>query len=311
MLRNVDDNPGGRNIYKPISLNYVNGLIAKFGGAITSWADRNSLPLPLFLEEPEMLFPVGYKAAPIGEENCGYFGCVYKSEDSGVVVKITTDQNEAQFIQAMLFMEHTGGFRPKGLIKYLSIAQIASKFYGLRPYIVWRDVATEIGGWEGALDHDQPSSVKAAQFVNEYHRASRALMDMDIRLEKSMSVTAYWAKTKQYLQILDGVREGEYDLDNSPEFVRRMYHCRELADAMEFFPEFPPPFVGPDPEYNFDISLLGQTLKELIDNRIVLADIHYGNIGELSSEPGVKIITDPGLAVILDRELTELEIPQL
>lgn len=310
MLRNVDDNPGGRNIYQPIKLDYVNGLIAKFGGAITNWAEQNNLPLPQFLEEPEMLFPVGYKAEPIGAENCGYFGCVYKSEDSSVVVKITTDQNEAQLIQALLFMEHTGGFRPGGIVKYHSIAQIASKFYGLRPYILWRDAATEIGGWEGTRESDEVST-RAAVLTDDYHHASRALMDMDIKLEKSMSLNAYWTKMRQLIRLFDGVREGEHELNHVPEFSRRIYRCRELADAMEFFPSFAPPFAGPDPEYNFDISLLGQTLKQLIDHRIILADIHYGNIGERSSDPGVKIITDPGLAIILDRELTELELPQL
>jgi hypothetical protein len=60
--------------------------------------------------------------------------------------------------------------------------------------------------------------------------------------------------------------------------------------------------------------LVGEALGELLDQGILLADVHRNNIGEVDLPDFSKwefVITDPGHMVALDPKWLEVNVPQL
>lgn len=139
-----ESNPKFRE--QPIDAVYVRKLIERYGHDLIAYASAHDLPLPQFESEPEMLFPTGFKAEPIvrgytGEtKHCGHFGCVFKTDRHDVVFKVTTDVNEAKFVNAVLLQRLQPDYMP-GLVEYFAIVKLPSKFHGSRTYAIWREEA--------------------------------------------------------------------------------------------------------------------------------------------------------------------------
>jgi hypothetical protein len=336
MVHVVGENP--RIPYHPVTSEYVSRLVNQHGRAIEKWADEHNLPQPEFHNEPEFLFPVGYKPVPVGIRmqvpserlsdwyKCGHFGCVFNSEDQRVVVKVTTDVNEAQFIQAVLHLK----LDMTGIVRYDSIARFPSKFHGRNVFILWREEAQQIGSWAGS-EEPRDQTQNAGALVGAYHSVSRHLLRLDEHFEKTLRGASYWNKIKTFWDAMDDnmgemnkafgeIERSHYFLTGAilntfkthpGYFTWLLFALHQLAERLMYFPTFSQYGPDGDGEDELDVSEMGRCLKEVIDHKMVIADLHFGNIGESQSSPGIKIVTDPGLVIFLDRGLADLEIPKL
>lgn len=149
-----------------------------------------------------------------------------------------------------------------------------------------------------------------------YHESSRALLEIDEYEERNRTNTKYWQFLSESSDVheelfedfesafastegFDSLIYSEFHNDaTSIQYAWLMFLCMQYADKLQNMPTYNTP----------DVSLLGQTLHAAISNQMVIADLHMGNIGETErTGTGVKVITDPGLVMILNRALAEAE----
>lgn len=83
----------------------------------------------------------GHVSADLAELGCGAYGCVLPTLDAGVVLKVTTDETEAEF----------AAYLSKDLIRpfvtvYRTVMSIPAKHEGRRIYLLWREEANDVGG---------------------------------------------------------------------------------------------------------------------------------------------------------------------
>ncbi len=228
---------------------------------------------------------------------CGNFGCVLPTGDPEIVLKLTHDKSEAQFA---LLASTMGANQPPGVVRYHSVVALpglsSDKMEPL--FLLWRDVATGVGeaidqypGMEDML-HDAREAAGRAFF---YIDAVMNGVGQPVRRRK---VEAPWASPDQFLSDL--------------------YQAFRLLDALypDGWPERLSEGVGPlafrgalqnIDAYRDFLSVIramyrggrsefaGGMLQWLEQEEIVIADVHYGNLG-LSLE-GAVVITDPGVAV--------------
>lgn len=77
------------------------------------------------------------------DEYLGYgsFGCVFKTNDDGVVFKITTDISEYDFVGYLMRSKK----KFSGIVKYFSAIEIKSVISTDRMFVMWRESAHAIG----------------------------------------------------------------------------------------------------------------------------------------------------------------------
>lgn len=107
-------------------------------------------------------------APDVVEYGCGKYGCVYPTSNPDVVLKLTTDRNEAVFAQFVI----NNKYFPPGIVKYYKAAKVGKIFCGEiytghlkgrkgsglptvegeTVYALWREAADNVGdtaGWRG------------------------------------------------------------------------------------------------------------------------------------------------------------------
>jgi len=87
--------------------------------------------------------------APLGpgrELGCGRYGCVVPTATPGIVLKITTDDTEAEFAFML-----AGDLVAPICIKYHRVVKTMARHEGKDVYLLWRDVAFDVGKVEETL----------------------------------------------------------------------------------------------------------------------------------------------------------------
>lgn len=83
----------------------------------------------------------GHVVGDFQEYGCGAYGCVYPTLDPGVVLKVTTDETEAEF----------AAYLSKDLVApivttYRMVMSLPAEHEGRRIYLLWRESADDVGG---------------------------------------------------------------------------------------------------------------------------------------------------------------------
>ncbi len=333
--------------------------------ALSAGASRLKLPLP----KNEV---VKKKHKPTEELGCAHYGCVWRSEQPGVVVKLTTDQTEAHTIAASMYLKEKKGFDPEGIVKYYAVFALPEQHRGRPVFVLWREEADSVGlpshhGYV-KLDYDTrefskllarfktlahearliavKEMKKIGEKFEEIRRLERDITDINSWAGSSASskseeaklakvrekvsnekdpMSAYWAWIKSQVDMGDMMHDefyerygeeasgvGRFDDDKILNALMRRHKgmpnrfawlieaCKQIAVEME--------------NANGKSYLVGKALNEYMEEGLLLADVHHNNVGVLRRPDytgGIFVITDPGHAIVLKKELSEIQIPTL
>lgn len=238
----------------------------------------------------------------VKEFGAGSWGVVSPTNYPRVVVKLTTDKPEAWLVSLILGQKQMGyagiGQPSHGIVRYDDVLQLKhEKHNGKEVFVIWRSEAKDIGSaLKGAI-------IKNDMIVGGNSAAMTTLMP----ITRVTSVIRYiWMDIAdlrkntpddaRYAAMLDVIwRHTQLRTIASPgpltritQALQQLWYelagaqndpvCRPIADAFEFF----------------------------LTRGVLLADVHWNNIGRDLAPPYPWIITDPGHAIVLD---TNIRIP--
>lgn len=230
---------------------------------------------------------------------CGHYGCVFRTHTPGLVMKISSDQSEAIFVKAAVKL----GDWPDGIVRYQAILDLPGSHRNRPVSIIWREEAYEIGVISSPQFEKNP---RAAQEVQRYHSAYMNAA----RVVREMSTKPNWPKmlveAKRFEEWAwnhviweDGERRTTSGTASGLAFMRYRGGQR-LAAALRICAICFEMWENTDSR-----SEIGAALGFYLDHGILLADVHYNNMGKVTREvPGwgeqvYDVITDPGHAVFL------------
>lgn len=105
------------------------------------------------------------------EFGCGSYGCVLPTLDSATVLKVTTDQTEAQFAA-----DTAATLVVKVTVDYRMVMRLAAERQGRTIYLLWRESADEVGAYQSPLIDAQHKAAETAYIrmhkTGEIDRAS-------------------------------------------------------------------------------------------------------------------------------------------
>lgn len=245
------------------------------------------------------------------ELGCGTYGCVLETFDPEVVIKVTTDASEAEFVQ----MAAPWGW-PDGITKYYGYESLIGSYRLSRKRrpspaaLLYRESANDVGklAEDAALAIDQTTGRRARA---EAVILSQSIWDSGERLLKTMEAfmkrggtlsdlfrSAQRVKGRAQIMLRGSTSPTserfwtELDLDlkdtaQSPELT--------VAVALEAYAACMHAMVN-----NAAMAAVGKTLLFYAARSLVFADLHQGNFGvvDRNGRP-TWVITDPGNIVVL------------
>ena len=257
--------------------------------------------------------PRSKKYKNVEEYGCGHYGCVMPTNEPGLVCKLTSDVSEARFVvRAMTLGQTYGIVEYKGIYALRDVERSAGWGHKRPMFVLWRTAAYDVGLLQGfpyttheALKdfvrdaYDIRTLKKGLGLLNNFQReAAVARKYIKPRMQAAKSREAFlrdvWITYEMAehveIQAVDYQRSMEYRQSASfygaPKWVtglRRVgiaiENCRCMALEMTGTPI---------------LKRVGEALLHYLDEGLLLADVHRGNIGVYDNE---MIITDPGHAV--------------
>ena len=213
----------------------------------------------------------------VREFGCGFYGCVYPTVDPRVVMKITTDDTEAEFAS-----ELAPTLIHPVCTAYYKVVELNLKHDGRNIYILWRQEAHLVGEILEAIDEAQG---------REAHDQAFQL----IWMQHKNAEIAY--------QILKGRRKALLGMKAyTDELTTRQLSTLKSADASKAIKEWVASVADLAVSGIPQLSVLfGNILDVFHKQQILFGDLHVGNLGAVHApEGGVRwVITDPGhIAVI-------------
>lgn len=259
------------------------------------------------------------------EYGCGHYGCVMPTADSNIVVKVTSDETEAFFIQAALELGQSDD--ADGMVRYLDIRAFpeSSERRGRKTFILWREAARDIGT-------RQPGRPWGFTKPEEVRQASEVLGLAGAFQQGAMVVRAVLKSTKKPQEELLG--EVQALDDWAYDFAAE--HLEPIAKAHFGGPSVQRFVTGQNAARRYAAGLsickhaaehlentwlgdaVGRAFTFYLEQGLLLADVHANNMGRVDRvyEDGKPwtplVITDPGHAVVLDeRRWAHVRIAEL
>jgi hypothetical protein len=269
---------------------------------------------------PEEWMPQG----DLAELGCGHYGCVYPTGDPKIVFKVTTDPSEANFVANYLRLRDSGVLS-LGVVQYYEIFGLPMQHRGRRIYVLWREEVPHVScrsihrfihdqwqkkncpdapcqGFERSYEYREFSEFEKLlmKFKNNAHVA-KIVAD---RKAGSVDADSYWAWMSKQMQSrweTNKLTDWQFEAILGGR-MRYPYKFALLAKQCEYTAqELGSQYYGVN---------VGQALETYLDAGLFLADVHCGNIGLQDESIQIDerqsyapIITDPGHAVLLKREL--------
>ena len=109
-------------------------------------------------------------SARIKEYGCGKYGCVFPTLDSGVVMKVTTDDTEAEFAATL-----AATLVHPICVEYKMVVALNSKHDGRSISLLWRESADHVGGLADMVDDLRGGEAGdiALSYIIEQHQAAQ------------------------------------------------------------------------------------------------------------------------------------------
>ncbi len=242
---------------------------------------------------------------------CGHYGCVLATDDPGVVLKITSDPTEADFVQLALSL---GGL-PDGLVDYHEVLLLDFSYRKRKVWAIWREAAYSVGelypGYSAdRSDYEVRSRLEFVDHLNQFKNHAARFRDT---LERSKNPGKLLDDSKA-LEDWAWNAVGIDEAKGSPQdrgaraysFVSSQRGAYRLAASWRACG-----IISETMEHAYLSDLVGAALSFYMEHGILLADVHAGNIGRVERpgwDPGEGpwVITDPGHAVVVDLEAAGL-----
>jgi len=254
--------------------------------------------------------------SPLG---CGYFGCVFPTQDPDVVMKITTDPSEASFAATRIgivspsggIAHYYEGYRIPGL-HYLRGEPDYDSDFGVkeRVFVLWRESADPagLGGnsnmfrarskmWSQTLGAKRFSEDDVFDAFDEFEKICFSYFTSAKTLVRSRYAAAapgseaVWKAEMRSIAASVGERGPDFFVEAKKE--KGFWSAEGLI--IEAFAEVLKATI------NFSASPVGKELgdflgEQLIEKHFFLADVRLANMGMVPSSRGPALI-DPGLAM--------------
>ena len=252
----------------------------------------------------------GKKVRHFQEFGCGHYGCVYPTAQPGIVFKVTSDPTEAFFVAYVLRTKQ----QVDGLVRYYQVLAIEGESRRNRPvFIIVRDEAMHVGNVREVLDGRETHSLRfslyymqdLAKRMREVYKKLRVIHEVQNDpkwILRELDRASSWTSTFP----LPG---GEYPPMAQ---IKRFQGVQRLALAYKAYRDKAEEMYSTQHQY-----LLGEAFMTYLDDEIILADVHMGNIGmpigsvEERVGSGEPIIVDPGHTFALDSALEHERIDVL
>jgi hypothetical protein len=308
-------------------------MIKKYSSQISDRAREFSLPTPLWDEQ--------YSVSDDHDVllGCAHYGCVYRTNQPGIVFKITTDVSEAHFIKIALDLKKQ--IDPIGIVEYFKVFALPPETTHLnRPvFAVWREEAFNVGhpseGWRELMDQKE-SALSNEMFRSEFSYYSRSWQQFNNRLaqymhhasevrnrlvllHKKLTPDEYWnyaeLQWNRSSSLYDELYAADGELKTVAEVAGRVAcelgHCPgrswemrlpiHLAICNQHAEMMRNEFLGDG---------VGGVLQDYLEAGMLMADVHMGNIGTRRDDV-TPIIVDPGHAVLFKREFETIGVTLL
>lgn len=257
------------------------------------------------------------------ELGCGHYGCVLATSRPDVVLKVTTDPTEAAIVT--LLLRHRD-LQQDGIVRYLEVQKLPGSRRGRALFAIWREAAYDVGDVVPLGKAETREARDARYRLNRFKAwANEVRMTLgrqadpwSLLAEAQRPVTQ--ARARNYVDLAEGDVYGDPFPRKTDPWASERRGGGRITDAVviKHWPIREQPlklavllhaleqtaqFLGS----NREAYLVGQALENLLDQGVLLADVHANNIGRVNrpDHEGAVVITDPGHAVFLRRELAE------
>ncbi len=285
------------------------------------WADRiivdNWILIESKIGSELMPLPSHTKKASFAEYGCGQYGCVYPTRTPGKVFKITSDMTEAAFISCFLRIDKSD--RPTGIVEYNGVWEVPSTSHKKRSVCVLvREEATDVGGLLKLVPRgeEQKQLGYKTDLVIDRLNAFRDYADIArSRIRKSKDIS----KILDEIGKLQGWAEDTVDYsvasmrystrETVQSVIRGTNGARSAALALRACEIVSDEMTGEGIGY-----MIGETLRELLREGLLLADVHANNVGQVDRNGtgrGNWVITDPGHLVPLSMKWLDVQVKSL
>jgi hypothetical protein len=260
------------------------------------------------------------------ELGCGHYGCVLATSRPDVVLKITSDPTEAAFVT--LLMRHK--LEQDGLVRYFEVRKLPGERRGRELFAIWREAAYDVGtvtsrhSWEPVAAEKRQLVYRLNRFKMWAHEIRNVLKRQGNPwpLLKEAQAPDMYKRAGDFVEIGRGDMyagvSGQVGPDSEWEPVSGRGAPIHDAVLITRWPirepslklavllracEMTAQFLGSEPAG----YLIGGALENLLDEGILLADVHGMNIGRVDrpDHNGAVVITDPGHAVFLRQGMAE------
>jgi len=306
--------------YCPNPVEWIDMTLTRHWSELEQALGKDAMPVEL-----ESVQPVS-----ANELGCGDWGCVYRTGNPGVILKVTQDQTEAMFASHAI----TIGTWPPGMVRYWAVYQDEPRvesFRGVPTFFLWREEAKMVGE---ALPEGEAEFVwSLREFLNTSRHGLYYPLN-NLRVGKSDVETAFDPRASAKGREEGAVRAHAL-LRESQErqqvFLRNVARSRRWALA-RYKSHGPGTDIRMAPEHRFALNILhceniardlamdegfgeiGEAMLYYMAHGMVLADVRSDNIGlALHARHGdvSAVITDPGGMTPIRPDRLQAVIPLL
>lgn len=226
---------------------------------------------------------------------CGHYGCVFSTNTPGLVMKVSSDPSEAEFIKAAIQI----GDWPDGIVRYQAVLDLPGSHRNRPVFVIWREEAFEIG----KVNADRHAYREFLAYHEAYRNAATYVRKLSVKPGFAAKLAAArrmeeWAWNNVIWE--DGKSNAGYSRPPSQLQFLRFLPSQRLAAALRICG-----ICFDLMEHTDYAHEVGAALGFYLDHGVLLADVHFQNIGKVTrSDPGysprvISVITDPGHAVFL------------
>lgn len=283
----------------------------------TPWVDRTLTRVwdRVAAVVPETWLPVlagssTPKRVNVVEYGCGHYGCVMPTREPELVCKLTSDVTEARFVVRAMTLDHPGGIvEYKGIYALRDVERSAGWGHKRPMFVLWRTEAYDVGlllgfpysiyGMGGAIykfvkdDYDKRTLLEGVRLLNQFqHEAATVRKYVKPRLQaaadKKALLSEVWRAYEQSQAMRVDIERNyrKFEAYGAPSWVKglrrvgvALANCRAITQELSNTPI---------------VNKLGDALGHYLEEGLLLADVHEGNIGVYDNE---LIVTDPGHVV--------------
>lgn len=279
-----------RGSYVPNAPQWLENLINDNLPALASVAPSSAMPVA---ESGKSKRKASYV-----EYGCGHFGCVLPTATPGLVLKITSDLSEAMLVAKLIGIREM----PEGLVRYESVVMLEGKYRGRPTFAIWREEAHDVGFLLGKLPTDPYQLRIQREFVSNlmsFRRHARVVFKYVDQADDQVAAVKRIQENMERAWTL--VRNGAVGRYVGPiRAAMSAVHCEDIAMTMENEP------------FAYHV---GAALGRLLEEGMILSDVHLGNLGKVRRSDGdereLVVITDPGVVAPTTEDWFKIQIVQV